>query len=32
MKALVKTKTGKGHLELIDVNEPKPIAKEVKIK
>lgn len=32
MKALVKTKTGKGHLELIDVNEPKPRVKEVKIK
>lgn len=32
MKALVKTKKGKGHLELIDVNEPKPKAKEVKIK
>jgi len=32
LKALVKTKKGKGHLELIDVNEPKPKAKEVKIK
>jgi len=32
LKALVKTKTGKGHLELIDVNEPKPRVKEVKIK
>jgi len=32
LKALVKTKTGKGYLELIEVNEPKPKAKEVKIK
>ena len=32
MKALVKTKTGKGHLELLNVKEPKPKAKEVKIK
>jgi len=32
MKALVKTKRGKGNLKLIDVSEPQPKGNEVKIK
>lgn len=32
MKALVKTKEGKGHLELLDVDEPTPGPTQVKIK
>lgn len=32
MKALIKTKLGQGNLELLEVNEPEPKSKEVKIK